>query len=54
LTHQSQIAALGNSVHSSYNHEQQKIYFIHRTKTVNYHNADAEDIPFIFRKLKET
>ena len=48
-----QFSAFGNSLPSFFNHDQQQIScFIHSSKIVNYHNAVAEDIPFIWQKIK--
>ena len=36
-----------------FNHDQQQIScFVHGSKIVNYHNAIAEDIPFIWQKIE--
>ena len=42
-----------NSIPSFFNHDQKKIScFIHGSIIVNYHNADAEEIPFIWQKIE--
>jgi len=41
----------GNSLPSFFSHDQQQIFCsVHGSKIVNYHNAVAEDIPFIWQK----
>jgi len=53
LSKPSQFSALGNSLTSFFNHDQQQIScFVHGSETVNYHNAVAEDIPFIWQRIE--
>ena len=47
-----QFTAFGNSLPSFFNHDQQQISCFIGCKTVNYHNAVAEDIPFIWQKIE--
>ena len=43
----------GNSLTSFFNHNQQQISCcVHGSNIVNYHNAVAEDIPFIWQKIE--
>jgi len=45
----------GNSLPSFFNHEQQQIASsVHNSKIVNYHNAVAEGIPFIWQKIERS
>jgi len=53
LSEPGQFSAFGNSLPSFFNHDQQQIScFVHGSKIVNYHNAVAEDIPFIWQKFE--
>ena len=48
-----QFSVLGNILPSFFNHDQQQIScFVHGSKTVNYHNTVAQDIPFIWQKIE--
>ena len=48
-----QFSALGHTLTSFFNHDQQQIScFVHGSKIVNYHNPVAEDIPFIWQKIE--
>jgi len=52
VSQKGQFTACGNSLPSFFNHDQQHIScFIHDSKIVNYHNAVAEDILFIWQKI---
>ena len=48
-----QFSAFGNTLPSFFNHDQQQIScFVHGSKIVNYHNAVAEYILFIWQKIE--
>jgi hypothetical protein len=52
LSQPGQFSASGNSLPSFFNHDHQQICFVHGSKIVNYLNAGAEDIPFIWQKIE--
>jgi catalase len=53
LSQAGQFSAVGNSLPSFFKHDHQQIScFIHGSKIVNYHNAFAEDIPFIWQEIE--
>jgi hypothetical protein len=53
LSEPGHFSAFGNYLPSLFNDDQQQIScFVHGSKIVNYHNAVAEDIPFIWQKIE--
>jgi hypothetical protein len=53
LSQPGQFSAFGNTLPFFFNHDLQQIScFVHGSKIVNYHNAVAEDIPFIWQKIE--
>ena len=53
LSEPGHLSAFGNCPPSLFNDDQQQICcFVHGSKIVNYHNAVAEDIPFIWQKIE--
>jgi hypothetical protein len=53
LSQSGQVSAFIVSLPSFYKQDRQEIpCFIHSSKIVNYYNAAAEDIPFIWQKIE--